>query len=103
MNDWGAALLEQAHGKAPEQGDALYAEAREKFLAAEALQPGIASYNLACIHSVRGEYEACQRQLESARDHKTLPSLDHIRRDPDLDNIRGLEWFQKFVKTVRAK
>ncbi len=100
INDWGAALLEQAHSKTPEEGEALYAQAEEKFLAAEELQPGIASYNLACIHSVRGEYEECQKRLGSARDHKTLPSPDHIEQDPDLDNVRRLEWFQEFMKTL---
>ena len=103
LNDWGAALLEQAHGKIPEQREKLYAQAQEKFLAAEALQPGIASCNLACIHSVRGEYEECQRRLESARDHRTLPSMDHIKRDPDLGNVRGFEWFQKLMKNAPAK
>ena len=103
LNDWGAALLEQAHGKTSEQRETLYAQAQEKFLAAEALQPGIASYNLACIHSVRGEYKECQRYLESARDHRTLPSPDHIKRDPDLGNVREFEWFQKLMKNAPAK
>lgn len=103
MNDWGVVLLEQARGKTPEQSEVFYAQAQEQFFAAEALKLGIASYNLACIRSLRGEYEECQRHLEAARKHKALPSLNHIKRDPDLDNVRGLEWFQKFMKTVRAK
>jgi hypothetical protein len=102
MNDWGVALMEQAALVTGEAGEALYEQAREKFLAAEALQPGIASYNLACIHSRRGEYEGCRKRLESARNHKSLPSLEHLKNDADLANVRQLKWFNKFIKTIRA-
>jgi putative membrane protein (TIGR04086 family) len=102
MNDWGVALMEQAGLVTGEAGEALYEQAREKFLAAEALQPGIASYNLACIHSRRGEYEECRKRLESARNHKSLPSLEHLKNDADLANVRQLKWFNKFIKTIRA-
>jgi putative membrane protein (TIGR04086 family) len=102
MNDWGVALMEQAGLVTGEAGEALYEQAREKFLAAEALQPGIASYNLACIHSRRGEYEGCRKRLESARNHKSLPSLEHLKNDADLANVRQLKWFNKFIKTIRA-
>jgi hypothetical protein len=102
MNDWGVALMEQAGLVTGEAGEALYEQAREKFLAAEALQPGIASYNLACIHSRRGEYEECRKRLGSARNHKSLPSLEHLKNDADLANVRQLKWFNKFIKTIRA-
>jgi hypothetical protein len=102
MNDWGVALMEQAVLVTGEAGEALYEQAREKFLAAEALQPGIASYNLACIHSRRGEYERCRKRLESARNHKSLPSLEQLKNDADLANVRQLKWFNKFIKTIRA-
>ena len=85
-----------------EAGEALSEQAREKFLAAETLQPGIASYNLACIHSRRGEYEECRKRLESARNHKSLPSVEHLKNDADLAPIRQLKWFNKFIKTIRA-
>jgi hypothetical protein len=102
MNDWGVALMEQAGLVTGEAAEALYEQAREKFLAAEALQPGIASYNLACIHSRRGEYEECRKRLGSARNHKSLPSLEHLKNDADLANVRQLKWFNKFIKTIRA-
>jgi putative membrane protein (TIGR04086 family) len=102
LNDWGVALMEQAGLVTGEAGEALYEQAREKFLAAEALQPGIASYNLACIHSRRGEYEECRKRLGSARNHKSLPSLEHLKNDADLANVRQLKWFNKFIKTIRA-
>lgn len=102
MNDWGVALMKQTGLVIGEAGEALYEQAREKFLAAEALQPGIASYNLACIHSRRGEYEECRKRLESARNHKSLPSVEHLKNDADLAPIRQLTWFNKFIKTIRA-
>jgi hypothetical protein len=102
MNDWGVALMKQAGLMTGEAGEALHEQAREKFLAAEALQPGIASYNLACIHSRRGEYEECRKRLESARNHKSLPSVEHLKNDADLAPIRQLKWFNKFIKTIRA-
>jgi hypothetical protein len=102
MNDWGAALKGQAGLAAGDTSAALYKQAQEKFSAAEALVPGIASYNLACIHSLRGEYEECRKHLESARDHKSLPPFSYIKNDADLGKVRQLEWFKDLIKTLRT-
>ena len=102
INDWGAALMGQAGLVTGDASAALYRQAQEKFLAAEAIRPGIACYSLACIHSLRGEYEECRKYLESARDHKSLPPFSYIKNDTDLNKVRELEWFKQLIKTIRT-
>ena len=102
MNDWGAALMGQAGLVTGDASAALYRQAQEKFLAAEAIRPGIACYSLACIHSLRGEYEECRKRLESARDHESLPPFSYIKNDADLNKVRELEWFKQLIKTLRT-
>lgn len=97
-NDWGAALMQQARDLKVAADDALYSDAHERFQAAERLQPGLASYNLACIHSLRCEYEECKKRLKTARDLDTLPSMEDVKNDADLGNITPMAWFQEFLQ-----
>jgi Tfp pilus assembly protein PilF len=102
MNDWGAALMAQARNKSEKQAEAFYAEAREKIAAAEALEVGSAAYNLACIHSLRGELKECKKFLEQAQQVGNLPPKKHLEADKDLDNVRQETWFQAFLKEIAA-
>ena len=54
-NDWGAALMEQARETGATPDDTLYDQAQRKFQLAGNLHTGLGSFNLACIHSLRGE------------------------------------------------
>jgi tetratricopeptide (TPR) repeat protein len=100
MNDWGAALMAQARNKSDKQAESLYVEAKEKIAAAEALEPGSAAYNLACIHSLRGEPEECRKFLEQAQQGGNLPPKKHLETDKDLDNVKEEKWFQAFLKEI---
>lgn len=100
MNDWGAALIEQAKNKPDKRAEVFYEEAREKAAAADALEPGLGAYNLACIHSLRGEQKACQKYLEQAYQAGNLPPLKHLKIDKDLDNVRNEKWFENFLETL---
>ena len=73
-NDWGAALMAQAREIGAKPDDALYDQAQQIFQLAGNLRAGLGAFNLACIHSLRGEYDDCKNQLELARDSQTLPS-----------------------------
>jgi len=103
MNDWGAALMAQARNKSDKQAESLYEEAREKIAAAEALEPGAAAYNLACIHSLRGEQQECRRFLEQAQKVGSLPPKKYLEADEDLDKVRKETWFQSLMKDLSEK
>ena len=97
-NDWGAALMAQAREIGATPADTLYDQAQQKFQLAGNLRTGLGSFNLACIHSLRGEYDDCKKQLEIARDTQTLPSLFEVRDDTDLANVKELDWFKELVE-----
>lgn len=101
--DWGATLMEQARSKVGDAQEQLYDLAREKFFAANTIQAGTASYNLACIHAIRGELQACQAALEEARAHGSLPSIGAILNDADMANIQHLQWFKEFIESVQEQ
>jgi hypothetical protein len=100
MNDWGAALIGQARDRPDKYAASFYGEAKEKIYAADALEPGIGAYNLACIHSLRGEQWECQKYLEQARAAGNLPSEKYLKMDKDLDNVRNEKWFKSFIQSL---
>jgi tetratricopeptide (TPR) repeat protein len=95
--DWGVALMALAKEQKAGPDDDLYQQAEAKFLAAEEKWPGIASYNLSCLYSLRGAEEACREALEAARKYDELPEPEEIEADPDLADVSRTEWFQAFV------
>ena len=92
--------MDQARVTNPDPGNPLYDQANEKFLAAEALCPGIAAYNLACISSLRNDLQRCQEFLKNAFEHSNLPTTDAMNNDPDLSNAVRTDWFQEFVESI---
>jgi Tfp pilus assembly protein PilF len=100
MNDWGAALIEQARNKPDKYAAPFYQEAKEKIVAADSLEPGLGAYNLACIHSLRGEQRECQKYLEQAREMGNLPVEKYLKMDEDLDNVRNEMWFKNFIQSL---
>ncbi|MGR8934411.1 MAG: TPR end-of-group domain-containing protein [Gammaproteobacteria bacterium] len=101
--DWGAALMEQARNRGENAQSELYTAAREKFLAANAIQAGSASYNLACIHAIQGDAEGCREALENAREHGSLPDLGAILNDADLARVQHQQWFTEFVEALQEQ
>lgn len=100
--DWGVALMEKARAGGAPPDHPLYEEARAKFLMAIELLRGSAAYNLACLHSLRGEYEECRKFLEAAHAHGSLPDEEQIHRDKDLANARSQAWFQAFLASLAS-
>jgi len=97
-NDWGAALMDQARTINATPDDTLYDQAQQKFQFAGSLRTGLGAYNLACIHSLRNQFDDCKHQLEIARDSGTLPSLNEVRDDIDLANVKMLDWFNEAIE-----
>ncbi len=100
--DWGVTLMELARATAVDAEDQLYTLALEKFLLAESIQAGCASYNLACLYSVRNAPEQCQEALQKAREHGNLPDEQDIVNDSDLGNVQGEAWFAAFMESLSA-
>lgn len=101
--DWGASLMERARNRGVDMQSDLYDSARERFLAANVIQAGSASYNLACIHALRGEEEACRVALQDAREHGSLPAIGSMLNDADLALVQQREWFTEFMRSVEEE
>jgi len=102
LNDWGATLMDHARMYNADPGHLLYEQAKEKFLSAEDLQPGIASYNLACIDSLQNNLEGCHQHLQTALERNALPAVADMKADADLTNASQSEWFPAFIASVRV-
>jgi Tfp pilus assembly protein PilF len=100
LENWGAALLQQAQQKSGEEADRLFAAASEKCQQDEKMVPGHAAYNLACLSSLQGRGDECQTWLKKSKDHGELPSREHLLADTDLDNVRDKDWFQSFIDDI---
>ena len=98
--DGGVSLMGLARAKEVDAKDPLYELAREKFLTAENIQTGSASYNLACLYGLRGDNKACLEALEKARDNGIIPEVEDILNDADLAGVLKSEWFNVFIKSL---
>lgn len=98
--DGGVALMDLARLQQVGADDSLYASAKRSFERANKIQKGSASYNLACVHSLCHDEEACLAALQNAKEHGSLPSFDEIVADPDLINVVNKAWFIDFVESL---
>ncbi|WP_333584378.1 TPR end-of-group domain-containing protein, partial [Rivihabitans pingtungensis] len=93
---WSIALLQESqaiHDTHPDQAAALLNQAEALLLQAEAGQPGLAAYNLACIAALCHRPADAIHWLRSCQTHGTLPSEEHFRTDSNLDPIRDTPEF----------
>ncbi|MDD2724298.1 MAG: hypothetical protein PHH59_09795 [Methylovulum sp.] len=96
----GVAYMDLARLQGVEPIDALYELAKQHFETANRIQAGTASYNLACIAALRTDFDACLKALENSRSRGSLPELSDILHDPDLDNVKELDWFIAFIEPM---
>jgi hypothetical protein len=98
--DNGVALMGLAKSKQVNLDNELYSKAKDSFDTAENIQQGSASYNLACLHALRNESDACLSALENARNYGLVPDEQNIINDEDLKNIKQLPWFTEYIKSL---
>jgi TPR repeat protein len=99
----GANLIMQAKAARGDEAARLFAQAREKCLAANKLRAGAGAYNLACIAALEGKADECRGWLEDAQKNGALLSADEMAKDSDLQSVRDKEWFKAFVAAVRMR
>jgi hypothetical protein len=60
---------------------------------------GLALYNLACVYLRTGAPERGMQQLRLAV-QKGFRNIDTLRRDPDLDPLRGTAEFEELMREL---
>ncbi|WP_305906650.1 hypothetical protein Q9L42_019885 [Methylomarinum sp. Ch1-1] len=101
--DGGFAYMELARLNNAQPEDPLYDKAIEFFEKAGHIQKGSAAYNLACIHALRDDHEACRAALELAKECGSLPDEQDVMNDPDMAPVKDAQWFHEFLGSVAVK
>nr|QXF14455.1 photosystem I assembly protein Ycf3 [uncultured bacterium] len=98
LNNWGNALSNLAkQADNPEQAERYLQEAKDALLTAEKIEPNNV-YNLACCYSLTKQTDECKQKLLTCLSANTLPNKQHLTEDPDLDNVRHLDWFSELLE-----
>ena len=102
-NNWCGMLTTQYHflkPSSPVEAAPLLDQAEKLALRAESIRPGSATYNLACIHSLKDDLPTALEDLRTAHTAGSLPSTAHLRADPDLAPLRTDPAFQAWWREV---
>jgi len=99
----GVAYMDLARLNKAQPNDGLYELAKKQFEAANAIQAGTASYNLACIYALHKDQKACQQALLNAQEKNILPSIEDMLNDPDLNFVKEESWFNEFLASLQPK
>ena len=81
----------------------VFNEAIDKFLAAEKLQNGEATYCLACAYSHMNKIEEALKWFEKTMKTNSYPYRDLILKDDDLSNIKDLPKFKELLDKYLPK
>ncbi|HOH30554.1 MAG TPA: hypothetical protein PLC40_12830, partial [Candidatus Hydrogenedentes bacterium] len=62
-----------------------------------------AAYNCACYAALLGKVDECRQWLARAEAERSLPPLEHMQTDKDLDGVRETVWFRDLVARRQYK
>jgi tetratricopeptide (TPR) repeat protein len=100
-NEWGLTLIDLSRliddPAKSEDVKRLYEEAELKFFYARSLGSSAALYHLACLHSLKGNYDVSLHYLEQAKSLKALPPIEELVSNDWLEGVRFLPEFQKLL------
>lgn len=101
-NDWGLVYIHLSQllnePSQPDLQQKLYVQAENKLIHAVSLGNTQAYYNLACLHSLMGNFTMSLHYLERADAFESLPSLEEMLQDEWLDALRATSNFQYFLQ-----
>ena len=100
LYNWGNTLSDLAKTKEGDDAESLLSKAKEKMLQADEIKKGSGAYNLACISALLNDEAACREWLNLAYELKTLPELEHLNSDFDLDSVSDTNWFKEIIANV---
>jgi hypothetical protein len=98
--DAGVACMDLARARGVPFSDELYEMAKRQFEKANSIQVGVAAFNLACVHGVRNDNDACLEALKLAKEKGNLPDDAEILADPDLASVVNQQWFKDFMVSL---
>lgn len=106
-NDLGLTLLNLAQlvrdPVHPERWLQLMGQAESRLLQATSLGNTSSYYNMACLYSLAGRFDAAMQFLERADTVDALPSVDDLRHDEWLEGLRQTEAFRYFINQLSYK
>ena len=100
--DGGVAFMELARLTGADSSAYLHKMARQFFETACGIQKGSAAYNLACLHALNADHEACQAALQQAYQHGCLPDEAVILSDTDMASVIETAWFKAFLESTKV-
>jgi tetratricopeptide (TPR) repeat protein len=100
--NWGSALLHWVHTLPSDERAAKLDEAERVLLLAKE-KGSYDLYNLACLSAIQQRPDETRVLLEATRATGLLPDFAHLSTDRDLENLRGLDWFQALLADVQQK
>ena len=103
LDNWGSALYDLAKMKEGEEAQQLLSESRTKLLLAEQIKTGSGAYNLACISALLNDDESCRKWLELSYESESIPDVEHLNSDSDLDNVRETSWFREIIANMMVQ
>jgi Plant specific mitochondrial import receptor subunit TOM20 len=101
--DAGVACMDLARARGVPLTDELYEMAIRQFEKANSIQAGMAAYNLACIHGLRGNNDECLKMLKLSKDKGSLPDKADILHDPDMAEVVKQTWFTDFMNAIEEE
>lgn len=101
--DGGVAFMDLARLSGPESRQYLHKMALQYFENACRIQKGSAAYNLACLHAMDGEHDACLEALNQAYQNGCLPDESVILADVDMATVVNLPWFTEFLESTQKQ
>ncbi len=100
--NWGIALLNWVHTLPSDERAAKLDEA-ERVLRLGKEKGSKNLYDLACLRAMQQRPDEARALLEETRSAGLLPDFAHLSTDRDLDNLRGLDWFQALLEEVKQQ
>lgn len=98
LMDWGIVLINLGQNSSNlTETEKHYLEAEIKLSASAKLGQTHAYYHLACLHSLKGDYEKSIFYMEKAYFHEALPSLEELKEDEWLERLRMTSYFKELV------